>query len=59
MDPAAKLQFERSVRDRLGLRVGSTYAAGAEVLMATLTDQTSMTWPEDFPRKKKRETKDN
>jgi hypothetical protein len=37
---------------RLRLPVGSTYAAGAAVLMATLADQTSMTWPDEFSRKK-------
>jgi hypothetical protein len=31
--------------------VGSTYAAGAAVLMATLADQTSLPWPDEFPRK--------
>jgi hypothetical protein len=35
--------------------VGSTYAAGAAVLIATLTDQTSLPWPDEFPRKIKRE----
>jgi hypothetical protein len=39
---------------RLQLPVGSTYAAGAAVLMRTLTDQTSLPWPEEFPRKIKR-----
>jgi hypothetical protein len=32
-----------------------TYAAGAAVLMATLADQTSLPWPDEFPRKIKRE----
>jgi hypothetical protein len=40
---------------RLQLPVGSTYAAGAAVLMATLADQTSLPWPDEFPRKIKRE----
>ena len=40
---------------RLQLPVGSTYAAGAAVLMATLVDQTSLPWPDEFPRKIKRE----
>ncbi len=40
---------------RLQLPVGSTYAAGAAVLMATLSDQTSLPWPDEFPRKMKRE----
>jgi hypothetical protein len=93
MHPAAKLQFERTVREfaqsravpeadrspapawwwqpamevvaqhegmgalmcyRLQLPVGSTYVAGAAVLMATLADQTSLPWPDEFPRKIKR-----
>jgi hypothetical protein len=36
---------------RLQLPVGSTYAAGAAVLMGTLADQSSLPWPEEFPRK--------
>ena len=40
---------------RLQLPVGSTYAAGAAALMATLADQTSLPWPDEFPRKIKRE----
>jgi hypothetical protein len=40
---------------RLQLPVGSTYAAGAAVLMAALADQTSLPWPDEFPRKIKRE----
>jgi hypothetical protein len=40
---------------RLELRVGSSYAAGAPVLMATLADQMSFPWPDEFPRKIKRE----
>jgi hypothetical protein len=40
---------------RLQLPVGSTYAAGAAVLMATLADQTSLPWPDEFPRKIRRE----
>jgi hypothetical protein len=39
----------------LQLPVGSTYAAGAAVLMATLADQTSLPWPDEFPRKIRRE----
>jgi len=35
----------------LELPLSSTYAAGASVLMATLADQTSLPWPEEFPRK--------
>jgi hypothetical protein len=37
--------------DRLELPLASTYAAGAAVLMATLADQTSLPWPDEFPRK--------
>jgi hypothetical protein len=90
MHPAAKFQFERTVREfaqwravpeedrspvpawwwqpaidvvaqheemgallcyRLQLPVGSTYAAGAAVLMAALAGQTSLPWPDEFPRK--------
>ena len=40
---------------RLQLPVDSTYAAGAAVLMATLADQTSLPWPDEFPRKIKRQ----
>jgi hypothetical protein len=40
---------------RLG--VGSASTAGAAVLMATLADQTSLPWPDEFPRKIKREIK--
>ena len=35
----------------LELPLSSTYAAGASVLMATLADQTSLPWPDEFPRK--------
>lgn len=40
---------------RLELPVGSTYAAGAAVLMASLADQTSLSWPDEFPKKLDRE----
>jgi hypothetical protein len=40
---------------RLQLPVGSTYSAGAAVLMATLADQTSLPWPDEFPRKTRRD----
>jgi hypothetical protein len=40
---------------RLQLAVGSTYAAGAAVLMATLADQISLPWPDEFPRKTRRD----
>jgi hypothetical protein len=39
---------------RLELPVGSSYAAGAEVLMAALASQTSLPWPDEFPRKIRR-----
>jgi hypothetical protein len=35
----------------LELPAGSTYAAGAAVLLAALGDQTSLPWPDEFPRK--------
>jgi hypothetical protein len=40
---------------RLPLPVCSTYAAGAAVLMATLADQTSLPWPDEFPRRTRRD----
>ena len=96
MDPAAKFQFERVVREfaqwravpaderspatawwwqlafevlaqqeerpplcsiRLELPLSSTYADGAAVLIATLADQTSLPWPDKFPRKSERTEK--
>ena len=45
---------------RLELPVGSTYAAGAAALMASLADQTSLPWPDELPRMKQRdEPKEN
>jgi len=35
----------------LELPPSSTYAAGAAVLMDALSDQTSLPWPDEFPRK--------
>jgi hypothetical protein len=35
----------------LNLPVGSTVAAGAEVILQSLARQTSLPWPADFPRK--------
>lgn len=35
----------------LGLPDGSSMAAGAEVLLASFAGQTSLPWPDDFPRK--------
>jgi hypothetical protein len=35
----------------LDLGCCSSYAAGAEVLMNSLADQTSLPWPDEFPRK--------
>jgi hypothetical protein len=40
---------------RLELPIGSTYAAGATVLMTALADQTSLPWPDEFPLKIERE----
>jgi hypothetical protein len=39
---------------RLELPLSSTYAAGAEMLMATLAGQMSLPWPDEFPRKCKK-----
>jgi hypothetical protein len=36
----------------LELPSGSTYAAGAAALMCALSDQTSLPWPNEFPRKR-------
>jgi hypothetical protein len=41
----------------LELPLLSTCAAGAAVLMATLADQTSLPWPDEFPRKIEHERK--
>jgi hypothetical protein len=38
----------------LGLPDGSALALGADVLLGTLADQTSLPWPGDFPRQTKR-----
>ena len=35
----------------LELPGGSSYAAGAEVFLNSLANQTSLPWPDDFPRK--------
>jgi hypothetical protein len=40
---------------RLRVPVDSTYADGAAVLMATLANQTSLPWPDEFPRKIRRD----
>jgi hypothetical protein len=40
---------------RLELPSLSTYAAGAAVLMHALSDQTSLPWPDEFPRKPHRD----
>ncbi len=37
----------------LELLGGSSLAAGAQVLLNSLADQTSLPWPDDFPRKAK------
>jgi len=36
---------------RLELPLSSTYADGAAVLIATLADETSLPWRDEFPRK--------
>ncbi|MEA2920177.1 MAG: hypothetical protein QOF07_140 [Bradyrhizobium sp.] len=38
---------------RLELPGGSSLADGAEVLLSSLADQTSLSWPDDFPDKAK------
>jgi hypothetical protein len=35
----------------LELPIGSTFSAGAAVLLAALAEQTSLPWPDEFPRK--------
>jgi hypothetical protein len=35
----------------LELSLGSTYAAGADTLLAPIVTQTSRPWPDEFPRK--------
>jgi len=35
----------------LELPDGSSFATGAEVFLRSLADQTSLPWPDDFPRK--------
>ena len=37
----------------LELADGATYADGARIFLNYLADQTSLTWPGDFPRKAK------
>jgi hypothetical protein len=41
---------------RLELPLSSTYANGAAVLIATLADQTSLSWSDEFPCKIERKT---
>ena len=49
----------RSLRDplpaewcpRLGLSEGATYADGAAVFLDAFSGQTSLPWPDDFPRR--------
>jgi hypothetical protein len=41
----------------LELLTGSTFAAGAAVLMAALADQKTLSWPDEFPRKIERADK--
>ena len=35
----------------LELPDGASFATGAEVFLQSLADQTSLPWPDDFPRK--------
>jgi hypothetical protein len=35
----------------LGLPDGSPLASGADVFLKSLADQTSLPWPDDFPRR--------
>ena len=35
--------------DRLGLPAGASYTDGARVFLASLADQKSLPWPDDFP----------
>jgi hypothetical protein len=37
--------------DSFELPHGSSYGGGAEVLMKALAEQTSLAWPDEFPRK--------
>ena len=37
----------------LEIAASSSYAAGAEVFLRSLADQTSLPWPDDFPRRTK------
>jgi hypothetical protein len=36
---------------QLAVPVASTYAAAAAILMAALAEETSLPWPDEFPRK--------
>jgi hypothetical protein len=38
--------------DRLELPGGSSYGAAAGILMAALAGQTSLPWPDEFPKKR-------
>jgi hypothetical protein len=53
---ARREEMEPLLCYRLQLPTGSTYAAGTAVLMAALAEQTSLPWPDEFPRKKERTT---
>jgi hypothetical protein len=35
----------------LEIPAGSSYAAGAGIFLGSLADQTSLPWPDDFPRR--------
>jgi len=39
---------------RLGLPGGAAYADGAEVFLKSFAGQTSLPWPDDFPRRPQR-----
>lgn len=41
---------------KLGVAEGSTCADGARVFLESLSDQTSLPWPGDFPRRSKDST---
>jgi hypothetical protein len=40
-----------SLCDGFELPPGSSYGSGAEVLMKALAEQTSLAWPDEFPKK--------
>jgi len=42
----------------LGLTEGATYADGARVFLKSIASQTSLPWPDDFPRRPERQNPD-